>query len=90
MYLDETTNERPLTAAQQAAEDAHWDSIAADKEDGYQASLSNACMAIRSCPVDLLDAAFIAQVIYTLSTAASAAKLESIVDCLDAAVCEFE
>jgi hypothetical protein len=85
------TNERPVSAAQQRAEEASADDLAYQAEQAYQRLLNEACAAIRACPSDQLDRAFIAQVIYTLSSKASECGLEKIVvEVLDEAATEIE
>lgn len=88
------TEEQHLTMQQQAAMDEAdaqraADAAARDLHD-YGTAMRLACQAIRDCRPELMDAAFVSQVVHTLSAAAERAKLDKVADALDAAVVVFE
>lgn len=88
--FEEWLNDRPVSSKQAQAEAARLDDALYQSEQAYQRLLNEACAAIRACPSEVLDRAFIAQVIYTLSTKASECRLEKVADVLDEAVVEIE
>ena len=67
----------------------------ADAEARYEAEehrtalLNAACHAIRSMPIDMVDSAYITQILDTLAAKAAQAKLDKVCDALDGANAEI-
>ena len=89
--FEEWLNDRPISRQQADAESERFAELATAERDHYQAKLNEACQAIRSVPSHMLDSAFIAQVLCTLScNAVSNGGLEKEVDALDIAIGDIE
>ena len=89
--FEEWLNDRPISRQQADAEFERFAELATQERAHYEAKLNEACAAIQSIPRHMIDAVFVAQVLYTLSSAAASnGGLKKEVDALDIAICEVE
>lgn len=89
--FEEWLNVRPLSAREVASDHERELDAAWEANEARQAHLNKVCAAIRACPADLLDRAYIAQVLNTLAAAAHGNKsLDAEIDALDICIGEVE